>query len=502
MSGEHDFEPIAEPAPAVAAPAPDVAPGIGAAFGGGMGAGFAPTSLTPGQAVALSRTAGNQAVTQLIARQPAAAPAAPPPAGTAPGASASTAKGLKHADFSPTGGDPSASGTVSVTPNGADAVTLNAPEVTAGGGVTWNAPATPPDPAAPPPDPAEARAGWINTLLSGDRKLTYTEDGTPGGKVVREQHMMSTPGGRDAMWAEDKRTGTQVQHSGSEAPFYGSAKRVRRGETVQLDQFKDQPGGGAQREMEGTGGAKGKLAKVSGADKFRLSVGIAEVGNAETIHLTAKEWTVPWDVTVDQKGGGQGAAISVDAFRGQLQDIERGKGFVVGDAGDFPWPQTPDDVKRFTSTELMNAIPYAQSLDAASWTLMCQELRARNPSCTVTTLVKESTALVSDDVAITIKGPRTATRNASEGLSAAKVTFRLLDLMDPQDIKSGLVLELTVSIEGSSPQPMTWPYPFGPLRSTRYWWDSKGATQGEWSDPKGLKRDVQTDIVIATSGFA
>jgi hypothetical protein len=368
--------------------------------------------------------------------------------------------------------------------------------------VTWNAPATPPDPAAPPPDPAEARAGWINTLLSGDRKFTYTEDGTPGGKVVREQHMMSTPGGRDAMWAEDKRTGKQVQHSGSEAPFYGSAKRLRRGETAQLDQFKDQPGGGAQREMEGTDGAKGKLAKVSGADQFRLSVGIAEVGNAETIHLTAKEWTVPWDVTVDQKGGGQGAAISVDAFRGQLQDIERGKGFVVGDAGDFPWPQTPDDVKRFTSTELMNAIPYAERLDAASWTLMCQELRARNPSCTVTTLVKESTALVKDNLAITIKGPRTATKTTAEWLSAAPVTFRLLELMDPQDLKPGLALELSISVEGSTPHPVSWPWPFGPLRTTRYWWDEGGAPKGEWDDPKGMKRKTQTDITVAVSGFS
>ena len=505
MSAEHDAERLAEPARAApVAPVPDAAPSLGAAFGGGLGAGFAPTDLTPRQAIALSRTAGNQAVARLLARQPAAAAAAPPPpAGTAPGASAATAKGLKHADFTPSGGDPTATGSVSVTPNGPDAVTLNAPEIKATGSVAWNAPATPPDPAAPPPDtPTEARVGWINTLLSGDRKFTYTEDGTPGGKVVREQHMMSTPGGRDAMWSPDKRTGKQVQHSSSEAPFYSSAKRLKPGESAELEPFTDQPGGGAERQMDGSGGVKGKLAKVSGADKFRLSIGIAEVGNAETIHLTAKEWTVPWDVDVDQQGGGKGGVVSIEDFKGRLQDIERGKGFVVGDAGDFPWPQTPEDVKRFTSSELLNAIPFAERIDVNSWTLMCAELRERNPTCTVTTLVKDSTAVVADDLSITLKGPKTATKTTTEWLSAAPVSFRLLEVMNPQDIKAGMTIELSIAVEGGTPQPATWPWPFGPLRQTRYWWDEGGAPKGEWDDPKGVKRRTQTDITVTATGFS
>ena len=68
---------------------------------------------------------------------------------------------------------------------------------------------------------------------------------------------------------------------------------------------------------------------------------------------------------------------------------------------------------------------------------MCQELRARNPTCTVTVLVNTSTAVVADELAITIKGPRTATKNATEWLSAVPVTFRLLELCDPQDLKTG-----------------------------------------------------------------
>ena len=160
----------------------------------GAGAGPARAPVTPGQALALQRSAGNRAVTRILARR-----TPPPPAGTAPGASAATAKGLKHGDFAPTGGDPTASGNVTVSASGPSAVTVNAPQITATGSVAWNppaaAPAAPGTPATPPPatppagtppaapgaapaggapaapaaPPTEARAGWINTLLSADR---------------------------------------------------------------------------------------------------------------------------------------------------------------------------------------------------------------------------------------------------------------------------------------------------------------------------------------------
>lgn len=521
MAGDREAEHVPEPAaPEAATPAPAVEAHPLA----GAGAGPARAPVTPAQALALQRSAGNRAVTRILARQ-----TPPPPAGTAPGASAATSKGLKHADFAPTGGDPTSSGPVTVSANGPSAVTLNAPQVTATGSVAWNPPpAAPGAPAAPTPPPAapaapstpapgaapaggapaapaapptEARAGWINTLLSADRVFTYTEDGTPSGKVVREEHMMAPEGGRDAMFDSDKRTGKQVPHSTADAPFYSTAKRVKPGESVTLDQFTDQPGAGIQRQVEGPGGKKGKLAKISGADRFRLSIGIAEVDNASTIHLTAKEWAIPWDVTVDQQGVGSGGSVSIEDFKGKLADIKPGVGYVVGEAEQFPWPQTPDEVKSFSTPELMKAIPYAEKRDVGSWMLMCAELRARNPSTTVTVLVNASTAVVADNLAITIKGPRTATKNATEWLSAVPVTFRLLELCDPQDLKTGLVLQLSVAVEGNAPQPMTWPWPLGPLRETRYWWDESGAVQGEWTDPKGLKRKTQTDIVVTVSGF-
>ena len=165
----------------------------------------------------------------------------------------------------------------------------------------------PPAAGAPAARPTEVRVGWINTVLEGKREFLYTEDGTPGGKVVRREQMQAPAGARDAMWANDPRTGKQVQHSSSEAPFYGPAKRISPGQSADLEPFKDTPGAGAAREVEGPNGKKGKLAKISGADRFRLSIGVTEVGNNDRIHLTAKEWSVPWDVTLDQKGLGTGS---------------------------------------------------------------------------------------------------------------------------------------------------------------------------------------------------
>ena len=151
---------------------------------------------------------------------------------------------------------------------------------------------------------------------------------------------MAPEGGRDAMFDKDKRTGKQVPHSTAEAPFYSTAKRVKPGETVSLDQFTDQPGADVQRQVEGPGGKKGKLAKLSGADRFRLSIGIAEVDNPSMIDLTAKERTVPWDVTVDEQGVGTGGR-SRSRTQGKLADIKPGVGYVVGEAEQFRGRRRP-----------------------------------------------------------------------------------------------------------------------------------------------------------------
>ena len=63
------------------------------------------------------------------------------------------------------------------------------------------------------------------------------------------------------------------------------------------------------------------------------------------------------------------------------------------------------------------------------------------------------------------------------------------------------MLQIAVVVEGSTPQPMTWPWPFGSMKATRYWWDPGGAAKGEWSDTKGARRDTSTDVTITVAGF-
>ena len=172
-------------------------------------------------------------------------------------------------------------------------------------------------------------------------------------------------------------------------------------------------------------------------------------------------------MTVDQQGVGTGGKVSVEDFKGLLADSSRAVGYVVEDAEQFPWPHTPEEVKTFSTPSCSRRSLMRRRRTSSSWTLICQELRARNPTCTSPAL-NTGSAVVADVLAIMIMGPRTATKNATEWLSAVPVRFRLLELSDPQDLKSGLVLELSVAVEGGSPQPMTWPWPFGPLRETRY----------------------------------
>ena len=311
--------------------------------------------------------------------------------------------------------------------------------------------------------------------------------------------MMAPEGGRDAMFDKDKRTGKQVPHSTAEAPFYSTAKRVKPGESVSLDQFTDQPGAGVQRQVEGPGGKKGKLAKLSGADRFRLSIGIAEVDNPSTIHLTAKEWTVPWDVTVDQQGVGTGGSVSVEDFKGKLADIKPGVGYVVGEAEQFPWPQTPDEVKKF-SVRADQGDPVAEKRDVGSWMLMSsgcapQPLHHRHGARQLEHRGRRRQPRDHD------QGPahrdqerdRVAERGAGHVPAAGAVRPA-----GPQDRDGAGALGRGRGRRAAADDLAV---AAGAAARHRYWWNESGAVQGEWTDPKGLKRKAQTDIVVTVSGF-
>ena len=196
----------------------------------------APASALPGAVpsagpaanlLALQSGAGNAVFARTIARQQP-----PQPQGTAPNASAKTAKGLTRDDFEPVSFDP-AIGTpnqLEAKPAGGDAVELTAPEVTAQAHVRMKK-QDPPAPTRPrrraPDKPKNATVGFVQTVLSSRRTFLYTEGGAPGAKVGVELRDAVPDGTRDARATKGQSAigGGPVEGSGF-APFYQQPRSI------------------------------------------------------------------------------------------------------------------------------------------------------------------------------------------------------------------------------------------------------------------------------------
>jgi hypothetical protein len=474
--------------------------------------------------LALQRSAGNAAVARLVqergplaggdgsgtgddevdagrraylARQAA-------PAGTAPGASAKTKSGITRADFeSPTpkinlkGGPPTAKKV------GDDKVELAGPGIEGSANVKWKPPDQP-DPNAPPPTPDRVEIGFIQTVLHSDRGFLYTDDGKPTGKVGREVRDIVPEGSRDArhLAGQKNNKGKPIQGSGR-GPFYQEPRGLKRGESGDVTMTDEPTGGDTPFKLTGSDGKVYTLARVRGSDNFRLSVGVAETTDyGSPIHLSAIEWTVPWDMDV-AGGSGQGAAAHIDKFRGQLEDIKPGVGWATADAQRFPWPHDEAEAQSLSSGELVKAIPFAQQIDEPSWELMCRVLSARNPACKVMLDVRRSPTVFNDDLTCKIIGPKTATKSGTKWFGGSlPFEFRLLELMDPKDLKPGLSLQVEFTDEGGQANTTAWPWPFGGFGPILFTWDAKGAAAGEEGDKKKAKVDAPTEIAVTAIGFS
>jgi hypothetical protein len=441
---------------------------------------------------------GKRSSGRSIARQPA-------PAGTAPGASAKTKSGIVRGDFeSPepkvtlTGGPPTAKKA------GEDKVELSGPGIEASANVTWKA-APQPDPAAPapPPDPP-VETGFIQTVLHSDRGFVYTEDGKPGGKVGREVRDIVPEGSRDArhLAGQKDNKGKPIQGSGR-GPFYQLPRAIKRGESGDVTMTDEPTGGDTPFKLKGSDGKEHTLAKITGSDHFRLSVGVAETSDyGNPIHLSAKEWTVPWDMEV-AGGSGQGKAAHLDKFLGSLDDIKPGTGWATADAQRFPWPHDEAEAQSLSSDQLIKAIAFAQSVDQASWEVMCEVLRKRNPTCKVILDVRRSPTAFNDILSIKVSGSRTATRTGKKWFGGKlPFEFQLLEVVDPRDLKVGMNLQLEFTDEGGAANTTAWPFPFGGFGPILFYWDPKGGAGGEEGAKKKEKQDAPTEIAVTAIGFA
>ncbi len=478
------------------APAPGLAPAPSAPAGGAM--------------LGLQSGMGNAAFARTIARQDK--PPAPPAPGTAPGASARTAKGLTIGDFDPVSfslniGPPDKLEASAGT--GGETVNVTAPKAGATAKVTMK---KPPDPAAdpnaqpaPPDKPKSATVGFIQTVLSSTRTFQYTEGGKPGTKVGVEIRDVAPEGARDARALKGAVApgGGPVQGSGF-GPFYQEPRTVSPDTPTDVA-FNDETVQNAIKlNLKGTDDKLYTLSQIAGGDHFRLSVGAIDPSGTDPIHLAAKEWRVPWDMTLDAAHHATSAPITQSEFKA-LQDIKPGTGWSDRDAQQFRWPRDEAEAQKLDTGSLIRGIPYAQRWDVNAWMMMCRVLRARNPGFSVTVDLKTNPDAYSQ-VGLTIRGPRVATRSIREwGTGDNTFGFRMLDLLDPQDLQIGMTLQVELTRDGGTANTYPWNWPFDALRPVRVTWAKKAGGEAprgtmEDSERKGAT-DTNTEMIISGTGF-
>ena len=152
-------------------------------------------------------------------------------------------------------------------------------------------------------------------------------------------------------------------------------------------------------------------------------------------------------------------------------------------------------------SELTEAIPYAENRTSSSWMPTCQELRGRNPTATVTVLVKDKhrphLGRLHDH------NRRAAHGQQERDGGAERRTGEVPEARDPRpagpqdrarrhDLRQrrgqhAAADDLAVAVR---------PAPGDALLV-----DKSGTSKGEWTDPKGPKRETQTDIVVRATGF-
>lgn len=432
-----------------------------------------------GGLLALQQSAGNEAVASLLRPSSTPAPPPTPPGSGGPAVQRQDPPDRKEAssaaDFEFTGGVPVTSGTVSAADAGTS-VLVTAPKV--------DMPFT-----AQLKDTATLsqgqNIGYIQNLVASNRVGVYRKGGDPAGELVKEQHEA-----RKKRWdavfdpAAMARNPPQFKkHPGVFAPWYWPPKGIsdgnRDGLLVKSDQENDQPVAEFAKEVSNGRFGKGRLVETRGSDSFKL--GLVVKGSLGLIRLTASEWSVPWNVTLDAKlsGKGQGVSTKVLADLAQGPDPDLSTWSFEGEGDVFEGFATVEEAMKRTPSELIKWLVAAREHDEIAYDNICQALDAKDPYIDIGVRCEKTDAWVGrDTVNVAVRsGGREHRQFAPMALNTDETEYvqvRFSSLFGSASaITSGTTVEVDLLLGGETAT-STQKYPFpgssGPvaLKSGRY----------------------------------
>jgi len=308
--------------------------------------------------LALQRSAGNAAVTAMLAREekektPVSGPG----------------------DFGVSGGAPQVSGSATAKPDGADHVRAESPDVKFEPAEVWL---------------KEGKTlggsqnfGFVQNLVTSTRGATWRRGGDPAGDITAD-----TREGRSKRYdaVSDAKDDTKM-HKGVFAPFYWPPSSMN-DDNVEASKAKtdpdahDQPGFSEEVKKEG-----GRLTAFTGSDQFKLGVAVKKGDAVWT--LRAFDWSVPWAMDVDANLNGAAKALESSEIKDLLKN---GPDTSLGakdwslkpNSGDvFEGFSTQAEAMKRTPSELLNWIHKAAQYDQASYQNICAALDAKAPGVSV-----------------------------------------------------------------------------------------------------------------------
>ena len=345
---------MATPAPAPVSQGP-VAAGLGL---GSAAIGNAPVRPASAAAVlALQRSAGNQAVSNLLQRQdeektPVSGPE----------------------DFGVSGGEPQTSGTVTAKPDG-DGVRAESPDVVYQPAKVWLQDGVTLG--------GSQNFGFVQNLVTSTRGAVYRRGGDPAGDITSEPRMAH---GQAWDAVSDPKDDSKT-HPRVFPPFYWPPGSMNDDNTsaspAETDPAAhDQPGFTLPAKVN-----DGRLTEFKGADQFKLGVAVKKGEDVYT--LNAFDWSVPWDVKVDSNLNGAGKAVESQEVLDLLDEgpdtsLGRDDWSLRPDSGDvFEGFSTVAEAMKRSPKELLNWIHKAQQYDPLSYQNICAALDAKAPGITV-----------------------------------------------------------------------------------------------------------------------